>query len=149
MQNGLLISRLRTEKGLSQKDMAIFLKVTLATYKLYETNLRPMKIDELNKLSDYFNISLNTLLNLSNNLNKTNYIEIDYKYLKFSLRYVRKIHRITQKQLAKEFNISIPTIARYEKNPQTVNVIYLHNFAKKFNVSIDYICGKTLKKEVL
>lgn len=149
MQNGMLISKIRTDYGLSQKDMANYLNINLASYKLYETNIRPMKIRELNKLSDYFKISLNTLLNLSNNVSKINLFNIDYKYLKFSLKYVRKIHRVTQKKLAEEFKISVPTIARYEKNPENINAIYLYNFAKKFHISIDYICGKTLKKEVL
>lgn len=149
MQNGMLISKIRTDYGLSQKDMANYLNINLASYKLYETNIRPMKIRELNKLSDYFKISLNTLLSLSNNVSKINLFNIDYKYLKFSLKHVRKIHRVTQKKLAEEFKISVPTIARYEKNPENINAIYLYNFAKKFHISIDYICGKTLKKEVL
>ena len=41
------------------------------------------------------------------------------------------------------------TISKYEKDPSNINANYLYLFAKKFNISIDYICGKTLKKEVL
>ena len=149
MQDGMLISKLRSEHNLSQKDMARFLKVTLSSYKLYEANIRPMRIEELNQLSNYFKISLNTLLGLSKNINEFGPFDLYFKYLKFSLKYVRKIHRVTQQELAEEFKISIPTIHRYESNPQNLKVDYLHFFATKFHVSIDYICGKTLKKEVL
>lgn len=149
MQNGLLIARIRTNLNLSQKNVANYLNVPLASYKLFESSIRPMKIRELNILSDFFKISLNTLLSLSTNTSNLNLQQIDYKYLKFSLKYVRKINRVTQKDLASEFKLSVPTIARYEKNPLNVNACYLYNFAKKFHVSIDYICGKTLKKEVL
>ena len=45
MQDGMLISKLRSEHNLSQKDMARFLKVTLSSYKLYEANIRPMRIE--------------------------------------------------------------------------------------------------------
>ena len=149
MQNGLLISKIRTEKNLSQHDMEQILNLTLTAYKLYESNVRPMKIDELNKISNYFKISLNTLLGLSDNLTEFGPFDLDYKYLKFSLKYVRKIHRVTQRELAKELNVSIPTIAHYEKHPESLKVDYLRAFALKFHVSVDYICGKTLKKEVL
>lgn len=149
MQDGMLISKIRSEHNLSQKDMARFLKVTLSSYKLYEANIRPMRIEELNQLSNYFKISLNTLLGLSKNINEFGPFDLDFKYLKFSLKYVRKIHRVTQQELAKEFKISIPTIHRYESEPQHLKVDYLHSFATKFHVSVDYICGKTLKKEVL
>ena len=51
MQNGLLISEIRTKLGLSQLDMAKKLGITLAAYKSYEANLRPMKIQELDFLN--------------------------------------------------------------------------------------------------
>ena len=108
-----------------------------------------MKIEELNQFSNYFKISLNTLLGLSNSLRNVKPSQIDYKYLRFSMKYVRKIHRVTQKDLAKEFDVSIPTVARFEKHPEDMNANYLRCFALKFHVSVDYICGKTLKKEVL
>lgn len=149
MQNGLLMAKLRCNQGLSQRDVAQHLKVALTVYKLYEANIRAMKIEELNHFSNYFRISLNTLLGISNNLSIVKPTQIDYKYLRFCMKYIRKIHRITQKDLAKEFHVSIPTVARFEKHPENLNAAYLRDFALKFHVSVDYICGKTIKKEVL
>ena len=149
MQNGLLISQIRTKQGLSQKDVARHLNTSLTVYKMYEANVRAMKIVELNELSNYFKVSLNCLLGISNNLKIRNSFDIDYKYLRFSLKYVRKIHRVTQKELAKELKVSIPTVAHYEKHQEEMNAQYLKAFALKFHISVDYICGKTLKKEVL
>jgi len=65
MQNGLLIATLRTKKNLTQEDIATYLKVSLPAYKLYEVNLRAMKLEKLNMLSNLFNISLNSLLSLN------------------------------------------------------------------------------------
>lgn len=149
MQNGLLMAKLRTNKGLSQREMANILNITLSVYKLYEACVRPMKIEELNCFSNYFKISLNTLLGFSNDGHFYEARPIDYKYMRFSMKYVRKINRITQKNLAKELKVSIPTISRFEKHPEAINASYLYDFASKFHVSVDYICGKTLKKEVL
>ena len=66
-----------------------------------------------------------------------------------NLKVLLSDNKMTQKELAKEFKVSIPTIAHYEKYPESLKVDYLRNFALKFHVSVDYICGKTLKKEVL
>jgi len=148
MQNGLLIATLRTKKNLTQEDIATYLKVSLPAYKLYEVNLRAMKLEKLNMLSNLFNISLNSLLNVSKNLYSHNENQnIDYNYLGFSLTFIRKRNKLSQKDISTMFNISIPTISKYEKKPETVPITYLYQFAKKFNISIDYICGKTLNKE--
>ncbi len=149
MQNGFLIAQIRTERGLSQRDVAKRLKISLAVYKLYEGNERPMKIDELNTLSNYFKVSLNALLGISKVIRTVHLRDIDYKYLRFSMRYVRKINRVTQKELAKDLHVSAATIAKLEKHPEYMTAAYLHAFVTRFHVSADYICGKTLKKEVL
>ena len=149
MQNGYLIAKLRIKQNISQKDMADMLNLGITSYKFFEANLRPMGIKELNIISNYFKISLNTLLNITDKIIYQNSSDIDYKYLKFSINYIRKINRITQKELAKEFMMTPTTISKYEKDPSNINANYLYLFAKKFNISIDYICGKTLKKEVL
>ncbi|MBE6154961.1 MAG: helix-turn-helix transcriptional regulator [Firmicutes bacterium] len=149
MQNNVILASFRTKNNLTQKDMADLLNIGLSTYKMYEAGILPMKLEELNFLSNYYNISLNYLLNVSKkNITNNFRRSIDYKYLKFSLRYFRRLHRLTQKDLAKEFNTSVYSIIKYEKDASTVNILYLYLFAKKFNISIDYLCGKSLKKEI-
>jgi len=149
MQNNVILASFRTKNNLTQKDMADLLNIGLSTYKMYEAGILPMKLEELNFLSNYYNISLNYLLNVSKkNITNNFRRSIDYKYLKFSLLYFRRLHRLTQKDLAKEFNTSVYSIIKYEKDASTVNILYLYLFAKKFNISIDYLCGKSLKKEI-
>lgn len=149
MQNGMLISRLRVEHRRTISEMARYLNIGVSPYKRYEANIKPMKIQELNALSNYFKVSLNTLLGLSDNLTEYGSYDLDYKYLRFSLRYIRKINRVTQKQLAKDLKVSAPTVANFEKHPETLKADYLRAFALRFSISVDYICGKTMKKEVL
>lgn len=149
MQNGNLLISLRNKKKLTQQDLANYLNVSLKTYQLYEENVRTMKLEELNLLSNFYGVSFNYLMGLSNSLNYYNTrINIDYKYLRFSLRYVRRLARVTVKDFSKKVHVSVSTISNYEKNPRKVNITYLYAFAKYFHVSLDYICGKTLKKEV-
>jgi len=150
MQNNLILASYRTKYNLSQKDMADILHVGYSTYKLYEAGLLSMSLNELNIISNYFNISLDYLLNLSKNPITSNFRRsIDYRYLRFCLRFLRRKDRISQRNLAKEFKISLYSISKYERCPEKVNIGYLYTFAKKFNISVDYLCGKSLKKEVL
>ncbi len=149
MQNNNLLISLRTKDKLTQQEMAQILNVSLKTYQAYEEGIRPMKLEEINLISNRYKISLNTILDLTKSLKYYNTeINIDYKYLKFSLRYIRRMARIPINNLSKILHTSPSSIVKYEKEPTTVSITYLYNFAKYFNVSIDYMCGKTLKKEV-
>ena len=149
MQDGDLLVNLRVKNGLSQQEMANFLNVSLNTYQVYEEGIRPMKLEEINLISNRYKVSFNNLLGITKKEKYFNTeINIDYKYLKFSLRYIRRMARITITNLSKILHTSPSSIMKYEKNPTCVSITYLYNFAKYFNVSIDYICGKTLKKEV-
>lgn len=150
MQNNIILASYRTKNNLSQKEMADIIKCGYSTYKLYENGLLPMKLEELNAFSNYFDISLDYLLGLSEKPETSNFRKsIDYRYLKFCIRFVRKRDRISQKKMAQFFNLSVYTICKYEKKPEAISISYIYLICKKFHISADYLCGKSLKKEVL
>lgn len=150
MQNGFRIANLRIKNNISQKEMANILDISLMNYRHYEQQELPIKLEKLNLISNMFDVSLDYLLNLTNecHIKKKISNEIDYKYLKFSLKYQRRINKVNQVELAKIFNITPQTIHNYEKFAKDMSVNYLFQFAKKFKISVDYICGKTLQKEL-
>jgi len=53
---------LRTEKGLIQKDLADLLKVSISTVGMYERNKRDPDTTTLSTLADYFDVSVDYLL---------------------------------------------------------------------------------------
>lgn len=57
---------LRKRKGVAQKDVADYLGVTTAAYGQYELNKRAMNPDVLSKLSDYFGVSIDIILDREN-----------------------------------------------------------------------------------
>lgn len=63
------IKDLRMEKNLSQKDIAKFLKINQSTYSKFELQKANITIDMLNVLANYYNVSLDYLLNLSDDRN--------------------------------------------------------------------------------
>lgn len=63
------------------------------------------------------------------------------------LKELRIEKSLTQAQLAKFLNISPSSIGMYEKNRRIPDTETLKRFAKYFNVSVDYLIGKSNIKE--
>ena len=63
------LKELRKKKGISQLRLATDLNTTQNTISRYETGEREPGIDELVKIADYFNVSVDYLLERTNNPN--------------------------------------------------------------------------------
>ncbi len=149
MQNYILIATLRSNLKISQVDMAKILKINIRNYKMYESGKRIINLEDLNKISNYFNVSLNALLNMTDNPKSyNNHKDINYIFLAFNIKLLRIKNNLTQKDLAIIMDTNNKTISKYENDSHNINVAYLKKLALKYHLSIDYICGKTLKKEV-
>lgn len=61
------LKELRKQKGISQLRLATELNTTQNTISRYETGEREPGIDELIKLADYFNVSVDYLLGRTEN----------------------------------------------------------------------------------
>lgn len=69
MQEGgfLRLKELRNQKGISQLKLALALNTNQNTISRYETGEREPGINELIKIADYFNVSIDYLLERTNN----------------------------------------------------------------------------------
>lgn len=61
---------------------------------------------------------------------------------------LRKMKKLTQEKLAEMFSINKSSISRYEKNTQMPEMDTLKKFANFFDVSIDYLLGRTDVKNI-
>lgn len=61
------LTNLRKEKGLKQTDMALLLKINNRQYQRYESGDSDPKLDTLIALADYFQVSLDYLVGISDN----------------------------------------------------------------------------------
>ena len=59
------------------------------------------------------------------------------------LKIVRKENNLTQFELAKILNVDNSMLAKYEKGKYLISTPYLYTICKKYNVSADYLLGKT------
>ncbi len=61
------LRNIREDKDLTQKDIAKILNVSQNTYSQYETGIISLTAETLIKLSDFYNVSIDYLLDRTNN----------------------------------------------------------------------------------
>ncbi|GAB0167498.1 helix-turn-helix transcriptional regulator [Lysinibacillus sp. CTST325] len=66
MKYGEILKKLRTEKGLSQKELTDRLTLNRSTYARYETSSTQPDFDTLSKLADFYNVSVDYILGRTN-----------------------------------------------------------------------------------
>ena len=60
------LRNIREDRDIKQKDIARFLNVSQNTYSQYETGIISLTAEVLIKLSDYYNVSIDYLLDRTN-----------------------------------------------------------------------------------
>ena len=68
--------------------------------------------------------------------------------MQFRLKQLRKERQISQLKLALDLNMNQNTISRYENMEREADYETLMAFADYFNVSVDYLLGRTDNPEI-
>lgn len=138
------LRNIREEHNLRQVDIANILGIKRSTYSSYEIERDTIPINHLNKLCNYFNVSIDYIMGLSNIKQYENSLkEIDIIKEKERLRLLRKENNLTQVQIAKILNTSRSTWTGYEYGNFQIPTLLLYELCKKYNYSMDYLLGKT------
>lgn len=135
---------LREEKNLTQEDMGKILNVSRVAISQWETGKEVIPLEKLNIYSNYFNVSLDYILQISNVkqykiVNKT----IDPKNVGKRILYIRHKFDITQEELAFQLNTIHSTISAYESGKTLILTAFAYEIATKYNLSLDWLLGKT------
>jgi len=137
------IKYLRDEYELNQIKTAALMGVSKSTYARWETDEAIVPLRHLNDLCNYFNVSMDYITGFTN---KKNYDiirkDLDKELIGKRLRKFRKSRNLTQEQLAKEINTSHSTISGYEHGKNMILTAFAYNIAKKYNISLDWLCGR-------
>ncbi len=143
---------LRNKKEISQREMAKILQVSKSTYARWETQEEIIPLYHLTNFCEYFKVSMDYILGISN-INK--YHNYDYKKkidkttIGNNIKLVRKKNKLTQKDLAKILNTSQSTISAYENGKTLVLTAFIYSLATQFNLSVDKLCGRNKNQKVV
>ena len=136
------LREIREEHNLTQKQIAKILNVERSTYAGWETGKDTIPLRRLNKLSDYYKVSIDYLTGLSNVTSKYRVIDLDAKVVGKNLRILRKMHNLVQKDIFISLNTTSSTHSAYETGKVLIKTDFLYAIAKKYHVSIDELLGK-------
>lgn len=137
------LKELMIEYNITIKEVAEATEIKLGTIYYYFKHNSIPDVECALKLSEFFKCSINYLLGLDNerkfvlNLTNKSFIEIYEELL--------KENHVTNFYVCNKLNINRNSIYTWRKGktPKMVNLIL---FARFFDVSVDYLLGRTNKK---
>ena len=142
------IADLRLDKDLKQKEVASKLNVLENNYSKWERGVTDIPLLKINELANFYNCSLDYLFGLSNKNIKTDKKEINLKLMSQRILSLRKEKNLTQEQVSEHIGFHQRTYAHYEDGSRIPTSFKVYYIAIYYNVSLDYIVGRSNKKEL-
>ena len=144
------IKKIRDDLELTQREMADIMGVSKSSFNYYETGEHFIPLKRLNDFCNIFGVSMDFASGLTNV-----YIKVDKKYeldreiIKTRFKQVRLDNNVTQVELAKLLNTCQSNISSYESGNTLILTVFIYNFARHFNVSLDYLTGRSDNPEII
>lgn len=141
---------LRLACDLHQQDIADILNVKRSTYSKWENLTNDMDLETANQLANYYHVSLDYLLGISNHkLEISSSLSINWDLFSQRLKMLRKEKSLTQQTLSDKVGFPQTTYSQYEKGTRKPTTLKILTFANYFHVSFDYLVGRTNEKDIL
>ena len=142
LNNNERLIEIREDNSLSQRDLASILNVSKSTYARWETQEQIIPLNRLVDFCNYFKVSMDYALNLSNvNKYKKPISSLDRKLIGNNIKLIRKKFSLTQQNLADLLNTSHSTISAYEAGKTLILTIFAYQICLKYNISLDWLCS--------
>lgn len=143
MSFGERLKRLRKKRKITQKDLANVLGVDNTTISKWESDIYEPEMTAINKIADYFNVTVDYLLgrtdDLDENIKNTNIMS----KFPMRLRKLRKEKKLTAKKLGEKLDLAESTISGYENGNRSPDINTLQKIADFLETSVDYLLGRT------
>ncbi len=137
------IRDLRDKYDLNQVKMAKAMGVSKSTYARWETDEAIIPLVHLNDLCNHFDISMDYITGLTKEKNyKITNKKLNKELIGKRLKEFRKKNNLTQVSLAETIGTSHSTISGYEHGKNMILTAFAYNIAKRYRVSLDWLCGR-------
>lgn len=137
------LKHLRTRKGITQEHIAASIGIERSHYGHYENGDRIIPLIYLNKICNFYDVSIDYVFELTEKEKYLNYNK-EVNQIKFGIRFkeFRKENKLSQEALANKINIATSLISDYERGKLYISTHALYDVCKKYNISADYLLGK-------
>ena len=143
------LKRIRESHDLTQREVAKLLNVSKSSYNYFETGEHIIPLKHLNNFCNIFHVSMDFVCGLSNVNTKTNNSNLNIEIISERLKTIRIKNNLSQTALAKILNTSQSNISYYESGKNMILTAFIYAFAKEFNVSLDYLTGRTNNLKII
>lgn len=154
MDFGVKLKKLRTERNLTQLQMAEILETSKSNISKYEAGSVEPSLDTIEKLANYFCVSSDYLLGLSNEgLGNKQPDDKGFFFFFFydndlqevfvsALKDTLETQNMTISELCEKTEIDIDTCNQYLAGEHEPSLEHLVRLSKALDVSIDYLLGQ-------
>ena len=134
---------LREENDMTQSEIGQIVGTKKVSVCNWEKNKAIIPLKKLNLLCNYFNVSMDYILKLSDEKNSnTNNIVLDKVLIGNNIKKIRQQNNLSQMALAKSLNTTQSTIWAYETGKTLILTAFAYQICVKYNISMDWLCGK-------
>ena len=134
---------LREEQDLFQNDMANILNVKQVNISNWENGKEIIPLTKLNMYANYFNVSLDYIMKLSDKKSPSiNRNDLDKILIGKNIKIIRRQNNLSQQDLANVLNTTKSTIWAYETGKTLILTAFAYQICVKYNVSMDWLCGR-------
>jgi transcriptional regulator with XRE-family HTH domain len=131
----------RRSLSLTQQYVAIFLGITERSFQRYEAGEREPNISGLIRLANLFDVSLDYLCGRTDDIEKRG--EIIYPLFTIRLKELREHQGFDIFEFARICDIDPVDYAKYEIGKTMPDISRVAAFADQFDVSLDYMIGRS------
>lgn len=140
---------LREEQDLFQNDMANILNVKQVNISNWENSKEIIPLTKLNIYANYFNVSLDYIMKLSDKkIPSINRNDLDKTLIGKNIKIIRMQNNLSQQDLANVLNTTKSTIWAYETGKTLILTAFAYQICVKYNVSMDWLCGRVDNKSI-
>ena len=138
----------REDLDLTQKELGFVFGVTKNTVSGWENGHDSMPFNKLIRFCNLYDYSLDYVVGFIRRNIKYDKIKTNKNKIGKRLKELRDELKITQTTLAEECGISQSTYSSYERGEYLINTLTLYTICITYNISMDYIVGRTNKKNI-
>lgn len=134
---------LREDNDLYQKDVTKILGVSQQSYSQWEKGVKIIPLKHLNTLCNYYKVSMDYMLDLSNDKYYDCSIKnLDKKIIGSNIKSIREKNKLTVRDLADKLNTAPSTISSYENGKTLILTAFAYQICKECNTSLDKFLGR-------
>ena len=143
------IKECREDLEMTQEELGFIFGVSRKTVSGWETANNPIPFNKLIKLCNLYDYSLDYVVGfLRRNIKYNNKVKANKKLIGNKLKEIRTSLNLSQVDFTKKCGISQTTYSHYETGLNLINTMNAYAICKTYNISMDYLVGRTNKKHI-